>query len=269
MKLQLLVERATVTFGLIFFLLPVLWLITVAYMPGSAIFASPPTLSFTPTLKNFDSIFTLFDIPKLVANSIIISCGTTILSLIIGTPAGYALARSQSRFAPMMAYFFLAVRMIPTVATLIPFYLVMRNLGLLGTWWGVIMLHTILNTAFVVWMMYAYFRSLPKELEEAALTDGCTQFGAFFKISLPLVKPGIIACALFTMLLSWNDFLIPSFLTNASTKPISVALLSAFGVQGVTWGTLGALAHFSTIPIVIMTLFLNRYFVQGLTKGVH
>ncbi len=262
-------ERSIVLMALAFFLLPVFWLISVAYLPAADVFSSPPKLRFTPSLGNFSTIFAVFDVPRLVINSLIISLGTTVLSLLIGVPAGYALARSQSRWAPLMAYFFLAVRMIPPVATLIPFYLQMRDFGLLGTWWGVILLDTTLNAAFVIWMMYGYFRSLPPELEDAALTDGCTLIGAFWKVSLPLVKPGIVASALFAILLSWNDFLIPAFLTNADTKPLSVALLSAFGTKDITWGSLGALAHFSTVPIVLMALVLNRYFVQGLTRGVH
>jgi multiple sugar transport system permease protein len=140
---------------------------------------------------------------------------------------------------------------------------------LLGTWWSVIMLNTTLNCAFVVWMMYSYFRSLPREMEEAALTDGCSLFGAFWRVALPMVKPGIIASALFCIMFAWNDFLFPAFLTRAETRPLSVALLTAFGTLDITWGTLGALAHFSTIPIVLIALVLNRYFVQGLTRGVH
>jgi multiple sugar transport system permease protein len=192
-----------------------------------------------------------------------------VLSLLLGVPAGYALARSKSRYAIVVAYFFLAIRTVPIIATLIPFYLMMRDIGLLGTWWAVILINTTLNCAFVTWMMFSYFRALPRDMEEAALTDGCTLWGAFYRVALPTVVPGIIASALFCIMFSWNDFLTPMFLTNSDTKPLSVALLASFGTKDITWGTLGALAHFSTIPIVLMALFLNRYFVQGLTKGVH
>ncbi len=161
------------------------------------------------------------------------------------------------------------MRTVPPVATLVPYYLMMRDFHLLGTWWSVIMLNTTLNCAFVVWMMYSYFRSLPREMEEAALTDGCSLFGAFWRVALPMVKPGIIASALFCIMFAWNDFLFPAFLTRAETRPLAVALLTAFGTLDITWGTLGALAHFSTIPIVLIALLLNRYFVQGLTRGVH
>lgn len=251
------------------FLGPVLWLVTTAYKPGSAIFSSPPTLLFTPTLDNFRRVFEIFDLVSLLKSSLVISFGSALLSLLLGVPAGYALARSKRRAAIAIAYFFLAVRMVPAVAALVPFYLLMRDIGLLGTWWAVVLINTVLNSAFVTWMMFSYFRSLPAELAEAALTDGCSLPGAFLRVELPTVRSGIIASALFCILFSWNDFLYASFLTRLDAKPISVALIAAYGTYDISWGTLGALAHFSTVPIVLIALMLNRYFVQGLTRGVH
>ncbi len=265
----LVARRATLVVALVIFLAPILWLISIAYKAKRDIFEMPPRLLFTPTLSNFSDVFKYFDLPQLIGSSLIISLGSAALSLLIGVPCAYALARSRARWTVGVAYFFLAVRTVPQVATLIPFYLLMRDLGLLGTWWAVIMLNATLSSAFVVWMMFSYFRSLPREVEEAALTDGCSQFGAFWRAALPLVRPGIVACSLFCIMFAWNDYLIPAFLTRTETRPISVALLSAFGMLDITWGTLGALAHFSTIPIVLLALFLNRYFVQGLTRGVH
>jgi multiple sugar transport system permease protein len=261
-------ERLALVVILGVFLAPVAWLITTAYKPARDIFSFPPTLAFTPTLANFSGVFRYFDVPRLVESSIVIALGSAALSLLIGVPAGYALARSRSRRAVLVAYFFLAIRTVPPIATLLPFYLLMRDIGLLGTWWSVILLNTTLNAAFVVWMMFSYFRSLPRELEEAALTDGCTLPGGFFRVALPLVVPGIIASALLCIMFSWNDFLYSSFLTRAETKPISVALLVAYSTKDITWGTLGALAHFSTVPIVLIALALNRYFVQGMTRGI-
>ena len=263
------IEYAALVTIVTVFLLPVAWLITTAYKPARDIFSFPPTLAFTPTLENFSGVFHYFDLPRLVESSLIISIGSAALSLLIGIPAGYALARARTRLAIGVAYFFLAIRTVPPVATLIPFYLLMRNIGLLGTWWAVILLNTTLNCAFVVWMMFSYFRSLPKEVEEAALSDGCTLFGSFWRVALPMVKPGIVASALLCIMFSWNDFLIAAFLTRAETKTLSVALLTAYGTKDITWGTLGALAHFSTIPIVLIALALNRYFVQGLTRGIN
>jgi multiple sugar transport system permease protein len=265
---QLVLERIAVLTVTIVFLLPVAWLITTAYKPANQIFSIPPKLSFEPTLDQFRTVLSYFDVVSLVRSSIVISVGTTILSLLLGVPAGYALARSSSRYAVFFAYFFLAIRMVPAIAALIPFYLMMRDIGLLGSWWAVIIINTMLNCAFVTWMMFSYFRALPRDMEEAALTDGCSLIGAFLRVAVPAVRSGIIACVLFCVMFSWNDFLYPMFLTTLDSKPISVALLTAYGTKDITWGSLGALAHFSTIPIVLMALFLNRYFVQGATNGV-
>jgi len=268
-RLRLLGARAFLLVMLTFFLLPFLWLTSTAYKPSRDIFSIPPTLTFVPTFEQFASVFRLFDVWSLLSSSLLIAGGSVILSLLLGVPAGYALARSTSRAAVAVAYFFMAIRMVPAVAALIPFYLMMRDIGLLGSWISVVLINAMLNSAFVTWMMFSYFRSLPKELEEAALTDGCTLFGAFWRVALPAVRSGIIACVLFCVMFSWNDFLYPMFLTRLDSKPISVALLSAYGTKDITWGTLGALSHFSTIPIVLIVLVLNRYFVQGLTKGIH
>ncbi len=251
------------------FLLPVLWLISTAYKPATAIFTSPPTLLFAPTLDNFRKIGTLYDLPALVRSSLTISLGSALLSLLIGAPCGYALARSRTRWALALAYFFLGVRTVPAVATLLPFYLFMRDIGLLGTTAAVILIDTVLNCAFVTWMMFSYFRALPPELNEAALTDGCTLWGAFVRVDLPCARSGLLASALFCLLFSWNDFLYASFLTRLDSKPISVALVTAYGTYDIGWGTLGALAHVATIPIVLMVVMLNRFFVGGLVRGVH
>jgi multiple sugar transport system permease protein len=265
----LLLERGALILIVGVFLAPVAWMITTAYKPTNDIFNIPPMILFTPTLGNFRSVIHYFDLPRLLESSLIISLGSAALSLLIGVAAGYALARAHTKWAIGVAFFFLAVRTAPPVATLLPFYMMMRDIGLLGTWWAVILLDTTLNTAFVVWMMFSYFRSLPRDMEEAALTDGCTLFGSFWRVALPMVKPGMVASALLCIMFSWNDFLFSSFLTRADSKPISVALLTAYGTKDITWGTLGALAHFSTIPIVLIALLLNRYFVQGLTRGVN
>lgn len=262
-------QRGALAAALLIFLLPVAWLFSTAYKPARDVFSRPPTLAFAPTLENFRTIAAYFDLPDLLATSLAVSLGSTALALLLGVPAGYALARSGWRWAQAVVYLFLAVRMVPPVATLIPFYVLMRDVGLLGTSWAVILVHAMLSVSFVVWTMFGYFRSLPKEVEEAALVDGCTPLGAFLRVVLPLVRPGLVASALLCLMLSWNDFLYAAFLTKADTKTLSVALLSAYGTKDITWGTMGALAHLSTLPILALSLVLNRYFVQGLTRGVH
>lgn len=262
-------RRSIIILVLFILMFPILWLFSTAYKPAQDIFTTPPQLFFSPTWANFRSVFQYFDLWSLIKSSLIISLGSTLLSLLLGVPAGYALARSKSSKAIWLAYFFLIIRTIPPIATLIPFYLMMRDLGLLGTWWAVILLNTALNTSFVVWMMFSYFRSSSVSIEEASLTDGRNDWTTFLFVAVPSVVPGIIASAIFCIMFAWNDFLYAMFLTRADSKPISVALLSAYGTKDISWGTLGALAHFSTLPIVLMMILLNRYFVQGLTKSAH
>jgi multiple sugar transport system permease protein len=146
------VRRTALIAILAVFLFPLVWLLSTAYKPARDIFSSPPQLLFAPTMANFESVFRYFDLVELLKSSLIISLGSTLLSLALGVPAGYALARARFRGAVGFAYFFLAVRAVPPVATLIPFYLLMRDIGLLGTWWAVVMLNTALNSAFVVWI---------------------------------------------------------------------------------------------------------------------
>ena len=261
--------RALIVVALVMFLAPVLWLLTTAYKPARDIFGFPPGLAFDPTLDNFRAIAGLFDLPRLLGTSLLVSGGATAVGLLLGVPAGYALARSASRWAMGVAYLFLAVRMVPPVATLIPFYVQMRDLGLLGTAWAVMLIHGMLGTTLVTWLMFGQFRALPPVLEEAAMVDGCSRLGAFLRIALPLAAPGVVAAALLAFMLSWNDFLFASFLTSARSRTLSVALLSAYGTRDVTWGTMGALAHLAVLPIVVLAIVLNRFFAAGMTRGVH
>ncbi len=263
-------RRLAVIAALLVFLAPVAWLVATAYKPARDIFSVPPILfggGFT--LDNFRSIASLFDLPRLLLSSMVISLGSTALALLLGAPAGYALARAGGRWAGAVATAFLAVRLVPAVATLIPFYLLMRDVGLLGTYWAVVLVDAMQSVAFVVWMMAGTFRAIPREVEEAASLDGSRQLGIFLRIAVPMAMTGLVTSALFCILFSWNDFLYPAFLTTLRTKPLSVALLSAYGTQDITWGTMGALAHLATLPVVAMALVLNRYFMQGVTRGVH
>ncbi|MFN3335392.1 MAG: carbohydrate ABC transporter permease, partial [Caldilinea sp.] len=196
-----------------------------------------------------------------------VSTGATILSLVLGVPAGYAIARSQSRILNSSAYFFLILLMVPPIAMLIPFYLIMRDLRLLGTYASLIILDTVFDAAFVVWMMRSYFADVPKEMEEAALVDGASRFVAFWRVALPLSIPGVVAAAIYVIIFSWNDFLFALMLTSPETKTIPLGILSSFSAVEINWGKMAVMCLFAIIPALVIALFLNRYFVQGATMG--
>ena len=253
---------------IIFFMMPMFWLVTTAFKFGREAFAIPPKwIFFDYTLKNFQEVWQNTQVVRFLTNSIIISAGATTLSLLLGVPAGYAIARSKSIFINSSSYFFLLLLMIPPIAMLIPFYLIMRDLRLLGTYGAVIIIDTIFDAAFVVWMMRSYFKDVPQEMEEAALVDGASHFQAFYRIALPLSVPGIVASALYCIIFSWNDFLFALMLTSPQTKTIPLGILASFSASEINWGIMAVMSVFAIIPAVLIAVFLNRYFVQGLTMG--
>jgi len=253
---------------MVFFMFPIYWLLITAFKYGREAFSIPPKwLIFDYTLKNFFEALTTVKTPRFILNSLIITSGTTLLSLALGVPAGYAIARSKSRLLNFSSYFFLLLLMIPPVAMLIPFYLIMRDVHLLGSYLSLILLDTVFDASFVVWMMRSYFADVPMEMEEAALVDGTSRVGAFFRVALPLSTPGIVASALYVIIYSWNDFLFALMLTSPKTKTIPLGILASFSSVEIGWGRMAAMSIFAIIPAVVISLFLNQYFVRGLTMG--
>lgn len=251
-----------------FFMMPLYWLLTTSFKFGREAFAIPPKWFFFDfTLRNFQEVLNNSQVFRFLTNSIIISAGATILSLLLGVPAGYAIARSKSALIQSSSYFFLLLLMIPPIAMLIPFYLIMRDLKLLGTYAAVIIIDTIFDASFVVWMMRSYFKDVPQEMEEAALVDGASHWQAFFKVALPLSLPGIVASALYCIIFSWNDFLFALMLTSPKTKTMPLGILASFSASEINWGIMAVMSVFAIIPPVFIAVFLNRYFVQGLTMG--
>jgi ABC-type glycerol-3-phosphate transport system permease component len=267
-RLERILLNIAVILVVFFFMMPMYWLISTAFKFGREAFAIPPRwIFFDFTLKNFQEVWQNIAVLRFLLNSMIISAGATVLSLLLGVPAGYAIARTRSGLLNLSSYFFLVLLMIPPIAMLIPFYLVMRDLRLLGSYAAVIIIDTIFDASFVVWMMRSYFKDVPEEMEEAALIDGASHFQAFYRIALPLSLPGISASALYCIIFSWNDFLFALMLTSPKTKTIPLGILASFSASEINWGIMAAMSVFAIIPAMIIALFLNRYFVQGLTMG--
>jgi ABC-type glycerol-3-phosphate transport system permease component len=267
-RLEKTLQNIAILLVIFFFMLPIFWLVTTAFKFGRDAFAIPPKwISFDFTLRNFQKVLDETQIGRFMTNSLIITAGTTILSLVLGVPAGYAIARSKSALTNASAYFFLLLLMIPPIAMLIPFYLIMRDLHLLGTYAAVIILDTAFDASFVVWMMRSYFQDVPQEMEEAALVDGASHLQAFLRVALPMSIPGIVASALYCIIFSWNDFLFALMLTSPKTKTMPLGILATFSAVEIGWGRMAVMCIFAIIPAVIISLFLNRYFVRGLTLG--
>ena len=252
----------------LFFMIPIYWLVITSLKYGRDAFNIPPQwFFFTPTLNNYIDALANSKSLMYIRNSLIITTLSTLLSLVLGVPAGYAIARTKWKLLNASSFFFLILLMIPPTAMLIPFYLIMRDVHLLGTYWAVILLDAAFNASFVVWMMRSYFKDVPIEMEEAALVDGASRLSAFLQVALPLSVPGIISSALYCVIYSWNDFIFALMLTSPQTKTIPLGILASFSSADVSWGQMTTLSVFAIIPAVVISLFLNRYFVQGLTMG--
>ncbi len=256
-----------IIFLVAFFLLPAVWILTTSLAQRISMFKLPPQLFSKPTIKNFVYIFTQMPVLSWTFNSLVISVGTMILSLLIGVPAGYAFSRVNFTGKRLLLMIILLTRALPTIVIALPFRVIMQNLGILGTRTAVILIDTVYNAAFTFWLMSGIFESIPEELEEAARIDGCTPIQAFLLVAVPLSKPGLVTSALFAFIFSWNDFLFALTLTSPDTATLPLGMLSTYGILQQGWTYMAAMGIVAIIPVVGLSLALQRYYVSGLTFG--
>lgn len=249
-------------------LFPIYWTFATAFKSKVDALATPPVWMFRPILDNFRYItHARIAFPRYLLNSIIISLGTTAISLTAGSIAAYSLARYDFRGKENIAFWMLSTRMIPAPAVVLPIYILMRSLRLVDTHLAPILTHTLITLPFVVWVMRGFFEEIPAEIEEAALVDGCSRWGTFLKIVLPLSIPGLIVTALFCIMFSWNEFLFALVLTSTKAKTATVACTEFRGWMETAWGPACAAAAITIVPILLITMFLQRHLVRGLTLG--
>jgi len=254
-------------------LFPVLWAVITSFKePGDSFKATfIPYKQFKPTLYAWQHAFIVEGDRTLrsLRNSIIIATCSSAVVLLMGSFAGYSLARYEFKKWKNkdIAFFILSQRMFPPVAVLIPYFLIMKNLHLLDNVLGIIMMHVTLNLPLSVWLMLDFFADLPKDLEEAALIDGCGHFKAFFYIALPIAAPGLVAVYVLSFIFSWNEFLfvIVFGFRRAMTLPVMIA--GSLSVRGLDFWKVSSLSILAIIPPVILAMVLSRYLVRGLTMG--
>jgi multiple sugar transport system permease protein len=252
-------------------LFPIYWIAVNSFKLDLDIFAVPPVwFDFTPTLKHYRAAFIERPFLIFAMNSLIIAVATTLVSLVFGTMAGYALARFRypGRMKYHVSFWILSTRMMPPIVTIIPLFLFFNYFSMLNTKTAVVVAYTAFNLPFATWMMKSYFQDLPVELEEAAIVDGDTRWGAFLHVALPLARPGLAATAIFILILSWNEFLLALILTQTErslTLPIGI---SGRVTQYTTyWGEISAAGFLASVPIMIFALIVQRHLVRGLSFG--
>ncbi len=257
--------------ALLFSLAPIYWMLTISLKHEVDQFAAPPRwFSFAPTLEHYQDAFFARSFGQYLITSAIVAVFSTFCALTIGTLAAYALARFKMpyRLDRKLALWILSTRMFPPIVTVIPLFLMMRDLQLLNTRTSLVILYTGFNLPFVVWMMRGFFVEVPRELEEAALVDGDSRMGALRRVLLPLVAPGLAATAVFCLIISWNEFLFALVMTQtdaAMTLPVGIA--GRVTQYEIKWGVMSAAGVVAMMPILVFAMAVQRYLVRGLSLG--
>ncbi len=251
-------------------LFPFWWMLVTSLKRPIDIFAGLSLIPQHLTLSNYSRLFGPYHMGQFLRNSLIVVSVAVAISLVVGSLAAYALARFRLRLGlnrhALVAT--LLVRMLPPILLVVPIYILLGNLGLLDTRLGLVIVYTGLNTSFVIWMMQSFLEEIPRDIEEAAMVDGDSRLTALRRIVLPLAAPGIAATAIFSVITTYNDFLIALSLTStpsAQTVPVGVSTL--IGKIEIEWGPMAAAGVVGALPIVLFALIVQRHFVRGLTMG--
>jgi multiple sugar transport system permease protein len=254
--------------AILFFIGPIFWFVLLAIRPAGTAFAMPPELFFEPTLSAFRH--TMVD-PGVNAaqgvNSLIVATATVLLNLPFSVPAAYALSRYPLKGKKHIMLWYLGLLMAPPVAFLIPYFVLATEIGLAGSYLIMVLVMQTLTIPFSVWLMKSFIDEVPVELEEAARIDGAAWYTIMLRITLPIVRPGLIVTSMFAFVFAWNNTAFPLVLSSRSTATLPVGTLGYFATAGVTWNYIAAAAVIAMIPPMVIFLVFDRYVVRGLTFG--
>ncbi|MFX3632425.1 MAG: carbohydrate ABC transporter permease [Candidatus Pristimantibacillus sp.] len=249
---------------LLVFAFPFFWMLLASFKTQAQIMSTDSLLFFKPTTNNYLSVFEEHDFLKYIWNSLIVAMGSTLLSLLLGLPAAYAIARHSLH---KLGLIILVARIIPGITFLIPWFILFSQLKLVDTYAALILSHMLVGLPFIIWIMISFFDGLPMEIEEAGLIDGCTRHQVFMRVILPISGPGIITASLLSFIFSWNNFMFSIILAGDKTKPLPVAVFNFMSYSEINWGGLMAAACIITLPVLIIALLAQRYVVSGLSAG--
>lgn len=267
-RLRRLVDAVVLMLVAVTALFPILWGLSTSLKPVARIMEFPPQL--LPNPPTFEHYARLIEagIGWNILNSTVVSAFTVLLSLAIGSLGGYALARYDFHGKRVVMFMVIAVMSIPLVSLMVPSYTFLYNLGLLDSRLGLTLLYTAYQLPVTVWILYAFFTTLPLELERAAMIDGYSRLDALWRIVIPLSKPGMVAAGLLIVVFAWNDFVVAlTMTTSEEVRTLPVAIYNYLGYYGREWGPLTAGAMVSILPIIVVFILFQRYFLSGMTGG--
>lgn len=246
-------------------ILVILWMTSLSFKNEIDNIAYPPVLlPNPPTLANYVAVFERSPMALYGLNSVIVTGAATLISIVVGVPAAYGIAKGKAKG---MGFLIMLARITPGLSFLIPLFMVFRFLGVSGTLWPLITTHLVITLPIVVWVMISFFEEMHPELEEAALVDGATLWGAFVRVAMPIARPGIAVAAILAFINSWNNFLFGAVLGGRETRTLPVAVFNSLTFEQLSWGPLAASALIVTLPSLILTVFVQRHIVTGLAAG--
>jgi multiple sugar transport system permease protein len=262
---------AALAISLIFLLawmFPILWSFLNSLKTDKDVLAYPPKVLFTPTLDAYrDVLFGSASILPNLVSSFIISIGTTVITMLLAIPAAYALARLRFPGKRFAGFYVLATQMLPPVGIIIPYFLVLRGIGWIDTYQGIILIYLSFSLPFAIWLLVSYFEDIPFEMEEAAYLDGASRLRTLWRIIIPQVRGGISVTVVFVFLNAWNEFLFAVVLSGNTVRPVTVAMYNFISVEQTLWTKLAAVSVLAMLPVILLGIFAQKHIVKGLTVG--
>ncbi len=241
------------------------WMASSSFKQGVDIYAMPPRwFDFTPTFDNYRVAMERTPFAQYATNSAVVATCSSLLGLAIGLPAAYTIARYRQK---RLALALLTSRLLPGIAYVVPFFLLFTFIGLNGTYLALILAHVVVTLPLTVYIMINFFEGLPAELYDAAQVDGCTRIQTFFRVALPLTRPGVVTAGILAFIFSWNDFKMALVLSNQETRTLPIAVFNFVHEASLEWGPMMAYATLISLPVLALTLFVQKHIISGLTMG--
>ena len=264
-RLSLILQNGLLAIWSIFALFPLIWMMILTFKSDAEMYTT--TFVFTPTLDNYKAVLFESDYLAYMRDSLIISAGAVIISVIAGVPAAYALARYNFKKKEDIAFQILSFKFAPEILVVLPLFMIYQKLGIYDTYFGLIWVYQLISMPLLIWVVRGYFEDISVEIEYAAQVDGYNWYQIFFKNLIPLIKPGMVSAALLAFIFAWNSFTFPLMLAGTKIQPITVAITKYLGTDSAHYGQLAVAAAVSALPAIIFALCIQKHLVRGLSFG--
>ncbi len=275
--LEKVLRAVAITLVIIFFMFPILWIVLMSFQTNETILRVPPSVDFTPTLINYQSLITgklqtaagslEIQFMRNLWNSLLLSTTSVAVGLLLGVPAAYAFARLKFRGSEDIAFTLLSFRFAPPLLVLLPLTIYFQQIGLANTYVGLVWVYQLIVLPLILWIVRGYFEDIPADVEYAYRIAGHSWFATFRKIALPLAKPGIAAAGLLAFIFAWNNFIFALVLASADKQPVTVGALAFVTASGIQYGQIAAGIVLSIAPVFALAIYAQRYLVEGLSLG--